>query len=235
MTGPVAEGIRLPYDDLPARVRGWVDEALGSHVVSAETQAGGFSPGGAARVTCADGTRAFVKAVSAERNAESPDMHRREAKITAALPEVAPAPQLLASYDDGTWVALLLQDVEGRHPHLPWREDELRRVVDSIDELFADLTPCPVADARSVDDDWRDEFANWRQAADAGAPARTDEWCLRHLDRLAELESRWVEAAAGGTLLHLDLRADNMIVSAAGSGSWTGRGLRAVLRPSISS
>src|SRR3954454_23670805 len=214
MTGPVAEGIRLPYDDLPARVRGWVDEALGSHVVSAETQAGGFSPGVAARVTCADGTRAFVKAVSAERNAESPTMHRREAKITATLPEVAPAPRLLASYDDGTWVALLLQDIEGRHPHLRWREDELRRVVDSIDELFADLTPCPVPDARSVDDDWRGEFANWREAAASGAPGGADEWSLRHLDRLAELESRWVEAAAGDTLLHLDLRADNMIVSA---------------------
>src|SRR3954469_18851959 len=235
MTGPVAEGVRLPYDGLSAGVRGWVDDRLGSRVVSAETQEGGFSPGVAARLVCADGTRAFVKAVSSEANAESPGMHRREVKITAALPEAAPAPRLLASYDDGTWVALLLQDVEGRHPHLPWREVELRRVVDSVDELFADLTPCPVPDARSVDDDWRNQFSNWREAAATGAPAGVDEWCLRHLDRLAELESRWVEAAAGGTLLHLDLRADNMIVSAAGSGSWTGRGLRAVLRPSISS
>src|SRR3954447_20073615 len=165
MTAPPAAGVRLPYGDLPQHVRGWVDEALGSPVVSAETQEGGFSPGVAARLVCADGTRAFVKVVSSEANAESPDMHRREAKITAGLPDAAPAPRLLASYDEGTWVALLLQGVEGRHPHLPWREDELRRVVDSIDELFADLTPCPVADARSVDDDWRDEFAGWRDAA----------------------------------------------------------------------
>src|SRR3954463_11928114 len=50
-------------------------------------------------------------------------------------------------------------------------------------------------------------------AAPPGAPPGTDEWCLRHLDRLAELESRWVEAAAGDTLLHLDLRADNMLVA----------------------
>jgi aminoglycoside phosphotransferase (APT) family kinase protein len=195
-------------------VRGWVDEALGSDVVSSVTQLGGFSPGVAARLRTAAGGRAFVKAVSGEANVESPTMHRREAKITAALPEAAPAPRLLASYDDGTWVALLLQDVEGRHPQLPWREDELRRVVDSIDELFADLTPCPVADARSVDDDWRSQFSNWREAAASGAPGGADEWSLRYLDRLAELESRWVEAAAGDTLLHLDLRADNMIVSA---------------------
>src|SRR3954466_6548247 len=51
-------------------------------------------------------------------------------------------------------------------------------------------------------------------AAATGAPAGIVEWCLRHLDRLAELESRWVDAAAGDTLLQLDLRADNMIVSA---------------------
>jgi hypothetical protein len=190
-----------------------VEDQLGAPVVSATTQPGGFSPGVAARLLCADGTRAFVKAVSAEVNAESPNMHRREAKITAALPEVAPAPRLLASYDDGTWVALLLRDVEGRHPHLPWRSDELRRVVAAVDELFADLTPCPVPDVRTVDDDWRDEFAGWRRAAAAGPPEGLDAWCGRNLDRLADLESRWVDAAAGDTLLHLDLRADNMIVS----------------------
>src|SRR3954469_20591978 len=172
MTGPVAEGVRLPYDGLSAGVRGWVDDRLGSRVVSAETQVGGFSPGVAARLVCADGTRAFVKAVSSEANSESPDMHRREAKVTAALPEVAPAPRLLATYDDGTWVALLFQDLQGRHPHLPWREDELRRVINSIDELFTDLTPCPVPDARSVDDDWRDEFARSRGAAAGGPPER---------------------------------------------------------------
>jgi aminoglycoside phosphotransferase (APT) family kinase protein len=206
--------VRLPYDELPARVRGWVEGSLGSRVEWAITQAGGFSPGVAARLTCADGTRAFVKAVSAEANVESPTMHRREAKITAALPEVAPTPRLLASYDDGTWVALLLQDLEGRHPHLPWREDELRRVVAAVDELFSDLTPCPVADVQTVDDDWRDEFAGWRRAAAADPPDGLDAWCGRNLDRLAQLESRWVDAASGDTLLHLDLRADNMIVSA---------------------
>jgi aminoglycoside phosphotransferase (APT) family kinase protein len=212
---PAAEGVRLPYDGLPVRVRAWVDEVLGSAVVSAVTQPGGFSPGVAARVRTAAGSRAFVKAVSAETNPDSPPMHRREARITAALPPAAPAPQLLASYDDGTWVALILEDVEGRHPHLPWQIDEIRRVVETVDELFTDLTPCPLADAQSVGDNWRDEFTAWRDtAAGAGPPPGLDEWCLRHLDRLAELESRWAEAASGDTLLHLDLRADNMLVSA---------------------
>ena len=214
MSAPAAEGVRVPYDELPAHVRDWVDAVLGSHVTTAETQPGGFSPGVAARLVCADGTRAFVKAVSAEANPVSPDMHRREARITAALPPAAPAPRLLASYDVDGWVALLLEDVDGRHPHLPWREDELHRVVAAVDELFDDLTPCPLPDAPQVDETWRDEFTGWRDAAAGGAPEGLDEWCVRHLDRLADLESRWVEAASGDTLLHLDLRADNMLVSA---------------------
>jgi aminoglycoside phosphotransferase (APT) family kinase protein len=162
---------------------------------------------------CADGSRAFVKAVSSEVNEVTPGMHRREARITAALPPAAPAPRLLATYDDQGWVALLLEDLDGRHPHLPWQDDELRRVVATIDELLTDLTPCPLPDAQRVDEDWRAEFSRWRDAAAAGPPSGTDDWCLRHLERLADLESRWVEAASGETLLHLDLRADNMLVT----------------------
>ena len=213
-TPPPAQGVRVPYGDLPGGLRSWVDENLGSAVVSAVTQPGGFSPGVATRLRCADGTRAFVKAVSAEANPRSPDMHRREARITAALPPAAPAPRLLASYDADGWVALLLEDIDGRHPRLPWRDDELRRVVGAVDELFDDLTPCPLPDAQRVDETWRDEFTGWRDAAASGSPAGLTDWCVQHLDQLAGLESRWVEAASGDTLLHLDLRADNMLVSA---------------------
>lgn len=210
---PAASGVRVPYGELPGRVRGWVEGVLGEAVVEAVTQSGGFSPGVAARVVGVSGRRAFVKAVSAEANPESPDMHRKEARVTAALPAVAPAPRLLASYDDGTWVALVLEDVDGRHPELPWRVDELARVVAAIDELFVDLTPCPLVDAPEVGEAWGPEFGNWRAAAGGGAPAGLDPWALAHLDRLAELEARWEDAARGDTLLHLDLRADNMLLT----------------------
>jgi aminoglycoside phosphotransferase (APT) family kinase protein len=168
----------------------------------------------AARVRTAAGDRAFVKAVSAEANPESPGMHRQEARVTAALPDIAPVPRLLASYDDGVWVALAFEDIDGRHPVTPWQEHELRRVVGAIDELFADLTPCPLADAVEVGHQWRPEFTNWRTVAAADAPpAGLDPWVLPHLDRLAGLEARWEEAARGDTLLHLALRADNMLVT----------------------
>src|SRR4051812_6459573 len=107
-TGPVAGGVRVPYDELPVAVHAWAERLLGSPVAEAITQAGGFSPGCAARLVGANGERIFIKAVSSHANAESPIMYRREARTTAALPPDAPAPRLRATYDDGTWVALLL-------------------------------------------------------------------------------------------------------------------------------
>jgi hypothetical protein len=51
---------RMPWDDVPAEVQSAVAEILGSPVVSAQSQTGGFSPGSADRVVTADGLRAFV-------------------------------------------------------------------------------------------------------------------------------------------------------------------------------
>src|SRR4051812_22152047 len=121
-TGPVAAGVRVAYDALPAPVRGWVATTLGSPVVQARTQPGGFSPGVAARLVCADGSRAFVKAVSAQTNEDSPKLHRREAQVLAALPDDLPVPRLIAAYDEAPWVVLLIEDADGRQPRLPWHD-----------------------------------------------------------------------------------------------------------------
>ena len=59
----------------------------------------------AARLVLADGRRAFAKAVGSERNADSPEFHRREVAVLAALP-TCPFPASIGSYDDGDRVAL---------------------------------------------------------------------------------------------------------------------------------
>ena len=59
-----AAGVRVAWADLPAPVRDVVADILGSPVLAAVSQPGGFSPGSADRVCTADGRRAFVKAVS---------------------------------------------------------------------------------------------------------------------------------------------------------------------------
>lgn len=192
-------------------MRAAIEERLGGTVVDAVTQRGGFSPGLAARVRTADGRRAFVKAVSETANPDSPRMHRREAKIVAALPAEVPVPRLLWSHDADGWVALGFEDVEGRMPSQPWRDHELRLIAEALSRLHEQLTPSPI-ESRSVSDAIASALNGWAILAKKPDP-RLDGWSLRNLDRLAELESLAPELAAGETLIQFDVRADNILIA----------------------
>ncbi|NEB80393.1 phosphotransferase [Streptomyces sp. SID14478] len=211
---PPATGVRTPWDALPDRVRDALADALGAPVVTARTQSGGFSPGVAARVALDDGRRAFVKAVSAQANPHSPALHRAEARNAAALPPEVPAPRLLATYDDDTWVALAFEDVPGRQPHVPWRGDELSRVLGAVDRLGRVLTPAPFPAPRVVDV-LAPSFAGWRRLVEEGRVERLGlgDWATRNAPALAELAAPWAEFTDGDTLVHADLRADNILLT----------------------
>jgi aminoglycoside phosphotransferase (APT) family kinase protein len=214
--GPAATGRRLAWADAPAWLRGEVEERLGGPVVEAVTQPSGFSPGLAVRLRLADGRRAFVKAVGPDPNPESAGIHRSEARTMAALPRSAPAPRLLWSLDRHGWVALAFEAVDGVHPALPWRPGELRRVLAMVADLAATLTPAPPG-LPPVAERLHDTFTGWRGLAAASAAgddlAGLDPWAVRHLRRLAGLEAGWPAATEGLTLLHLDLRADNLLLT----------------------
>ena len=51
---------------------------------------------------------------------ESPEFHRREAVVSAALPRLGEFPRLLDVYDDGDWVALAFEAINGGPPVHPW-------------------------------------------------------------------------------------------------------------------
>ncbi len=211
---PNGGGARLGFDEIPVRVRGAIEEILGSPVVTAYSQPGGFSPGLAARLVLADGRRAFAKAVGVERNPDSPGFHRREVEVLAALPPDLPVPRLLGSYDDGDWVAFVVEDVEGVSPAEPWRPHELARVVEAMAKLAERITPSPI-EARSIATFDEGQFRGWRTLA--ANPAMADPLgpavCSR-LDELAVIEEGWVAAAEGDALVHTDLRADNILLTA---------------------
>jgi aminoglycoside phosphotransferase (APT) family kinase protein len=204
----------LDWAGLPESVRRQIEQRLGSPVVEAVTQSGGFSPGVAARLRLQDG---FVKAVSSHPNPHSPTMHRREAQVAAALPPGVPAPRFLFTHDHGEWVALAFEDVDGRTPATPWREEELRMVLSTVGQMATSLTPSPIALAR-IAERHGENFRGWRPlvaASQAGDDdlSGLDAWTRRHLGRLAELEAQWAVSAEGNTLLHCDLRADNMLIA----------------------
>src|SRR5260370_6928483 len=143
-SNPPAEGVRVHWAQLPLSVKRAIEERIGSCVVEAVTEPGGFSPGLAARVRTSDGSRCFVKAVSELANPDTPGMHRREAVVVAALPPEAAVPRLLWTYDEGGWGALGFEDVDGRMPSPPWRDDALRMVVPCLHPLHHLLTPPPI-------------------------------------------------------------------------------------------
>ncbi len=216
LAAPPAEGRRLPFSAIPAGLRAEIERLLGGQVADAVTQPGGFSPGIAARVRLADGRRAFVKAVG-DINPDSPDIHRAEARIAAALPATAPAARLLGAIDEGGWVILILEDIDGQMPAQPWQPDELARVLAALADQAAELTPAPI-DAPPAVSRYRHLGRGWgllASAAASGADDLTglDPWAVAHLDELITIEQRWAEAGRGDTLAHGDVRADNILLT----------------------
>jgi len=208
-----AARVRIGWRDLPEAVRSRAEEIIGDgRVVSAVSQAGGFSPGTADRVVTDSGRRAFVKAVTSAVNTRSAELARQEMRITAAMPEHAPVPRMLGGFDDGEWVVLILEDVDGANPRTPWVESEIDAAVAALAELAAAVTPSPVPGVPPAVDAVADDFAGWHKIA-ADPPADLDPWLAERLADLRAAADRGLAAlATGDTLVHLDIRADNMLI-----------------------
>ncbi|SDF49616.1 Phosphotransferase enzyme family protein [Blastococcus aurantiacus] len=210
---------RLPYDRLPAGLRAAIDAVLGSPVVAVSARTGGFSPGPAAVVTSADGRRAFVKAVGTPLNPDTPRLLRAEALVMAGLPASLPVPPLRAHVEwaDGPdeWVALAFEAFDGDSAPLPWTPQAAAAVVDGLTELARAATPCPVPDLPTLGERVDGPLSAWAELA-AEPPSDLHPWEAESLEWLGAVPDR---LAAGGwlggdTLVHGDLRADNLLFGA---------------------
>lgn len=224
-----AAGVRIGWSDLPDSVHCAVARILGSSVREACSQAAGFSPGSADRVVTEAGRRAFVKAAGIGLNAMSMQLHRREAAVAAVLPTTAPAPALLGVHDDGDWVALVFDEVDGRAPRTPWVSNEIGAALGALDQL-ARTSPPPellrlLPDAA---DELTEDLAGWQRIA-LDPPVDLDSWAQARLEQLCELASHAPESIRGDSLVHTDIRADNLLVRADGTVAvvdwpWASRG-----------
>ncbi len=206
-------GNRLLWDELPDSLKREIESRCGSPIKSASNQPGGYTPSLATRVRLHDGSRAFIKAISAQQNADGPAHMRSEARIAAALPVSTPAPRMRWSYDDGTWVAIGFDDIDGRQPQQPWDNDELQRVLEAIGDLAEIMTPAPVHAPAVAAADGTNTWLNMQSTTPHEKLIEIDPWIPAKLDLLAEIESRWERASKGTTLLHCDLRADNILLT----------------------
>ncbi|MFJ3385694.1 MULTISPECIES: hypothetical protein [unclassified Curtobacterium] len=210
---------RTTWTDVPGAVRTRVEAVLGSPVVAAVSQPGGYSPGGADRVTTADGTRAFVKTLSRSRNADGYGFHEREARVVSALPPTVRAPRLRAalttSVDGDDWIALVLDDVDGQHPGAARDGSDVTAVLDALDTL--PVATGTLADLPRIAADLADDFAAWdRMLASGTLPAVVPEDVGAHAGRMAIAARAGAAAVDGAHLAHLDCRADNLLLDADG-------------------
>ena len=198
---------RPTWSDVPGRVREVIEHRVGAPVVKALSQAGGFTLGLASRLVLADGRRVFVKGLPSDHPLAG--TYRAEASVVSRLPENAPSPRLL-SVVEGQWIALVLTDVDGGEPNLRPGSPDLAATLSALGSASRTLTPCPLADVPSVLDDLAPLLTGWRSLRTA-APGDLGAWEADHLDSLVAMESAWQPWAEGDTLLHNDLRVDNMI------------------------
>lgn len=200
---------RLRWAELPADVRARVGRLAGGQVVAAANCEGGFSPGLAARVRLADGRRAFVKAMDCSAWPFQAWLYREEARVAAMLPPGLPAPRFLGCEDDGEWVILAFECIDGTEPARPWREADLARVVVAAADLAAVTAPDLPTDHPRLGG-WADIAADGSRLARLAASAP---WAAERLSLLTELEVRGLAAAQGSALVHFDMFAHNIMLA----------------------
>ncbi|WP_241238387.1 phosphotransferase [Nocardioides pantholopis] len=206
---------RLEWQYLPPAVRALIARRCGSPVVSAESQGAGFTPGFASVLTCADGSRHFVKAASVRAQRMFAESYREEARKLADLPAETPAPRLRWSLDDEDWVVLGIEHVTGRAPARPWRPAELDATLDALEECARVLTPAPGgAGAGTFEEEFAAFPAYWDalRAAPLGVPGLAE-----HADKAAALAAAYASVCGGRTLVHTDVRDDNVLLAPDGT------------------
>jgi len=189
-----------------------VEQLAGRRVVTAANCTGGFSPGLASRLTLADGSMIFVKAIDVGAWPGQAGMYRAESSVSAVLPAAVPAPRLLASRDDGHWVVLVFEYIDGAEPDLRARPAEAFRVAAALEDLARALTPSPI----ELQSD-HPRLGGWADlASDCDRLARwpvLSPWAATNLGTLITLEEAGLAAAQGRSLVHFDAYPHNILLT----------------------
>jgi hypothetical protein len=187
--------------------------------VAARSQGGGFTPGFASVLTCADGTRHFVKAASTKAQRVFADSYREEARKLRGLPDGLPLARLHWSVDD-EWVLLGLEYADGQGPQRPWRDDQLSRALDALADVAKRLTPAPDSlELATFAEEFADFATAWDPVLEAGSWARGPTLAGATRERMAEaadLARGFASVTAGDTVVHTDVRDDNLVLGSDG-------------------
>jgi aminoglycoside phosphotransferase (APT) family kinase protein len=131
------------------------------------------------------------------------------------LPAVVRAPRLLGFYLENDWVALILEDVAGRHPGEIPDGSDVAAVLDALGALpMIRGTHLPMLPEAT------DEVAayaiGWSEIVADGAVDDLPGWVRDNLERLRTAADQARSAVSGDHLVHLDCRADNVLIDDSG-------------------
>lgn len=218
---------RTPWDALPGQVQAKVQKLLGTPITRISVAGGGFTPGFAAIISGSitgdvgvSGAAIFVKVASSADSFIYP-AYVREAEVLAALPAGLPITQLIAAENietvDARWQILCFEAVDGYMPGNPWTEQDLNvvhsaliAVQDGLAALPRQLTGEPTAQLFGADPNLTTVFQTLEQSGQW--PDFVPSTAAAHARELQQLCAGSHEALAGNSVLHGDLRADNIII-----------------------
>lgn len=210
---------RRTWSDFPPSLHRRLEALLGEPVVHTRSCPGGFSPSSAEVVTGGSGRSLFVKAVREQDNPASVALNQREAATLATIPAGAPVPALVDAFTQDDWFVLVTEPAPGDLPEDPWTPPQLDRVLRALDALQAGTTPCPVEGLESLPDILGPDLLGFDRVA-ADPPPDLDPWLADRLGALRAAARRGIDALAGDTLCHADVRADNLLLAEDGTVSF---------------
>ncbi|MEV6865410.1 aminoglycoside phosphotransferase family protein [Streptosporangium subroseum] len=202
--------VRPSWEQLPGELRDFVAAHLGSTVATADVQSGGFSPGVAARLSLTNNDRVFIKAIRTDHVLAG--KYRTEAETAGRLPSAAPAPRLRWHGMEADWVVLIFDDVDGRHPDLSPGSPDVSTVASALSDMAGLLTPSPLSGLPPASVSRVRLLYGWHDLAES-PPHDLGDWEQLHLRALADLETLWGRHADGATLVHGDIRPDNLLIT----------------------
>jgi len=192
-----------------------LERLLGSRVDAIEfVQGRGYTHAGRHRVVLDDGRSVFVKSAV---DGLSAGWLRLEQVVYSNVD--APFLPRWVAYDDVDGLPLLvLEDLSDAHWPPPWREGDVaavRAALEAVAETRAPAGLTPMGD-------WRAEWLSaWERVADDPAPFLSSglasrAWLARALPELESAAAR-APVEAGTSLLHLDVRSDNLALTGRGA------------------
>jgi aminoglycoside phosphotransferase (APT) family kinase protein len=208
---PRASGKRRSLSEISPDVIDWISSRFGEFQILKEYK-GGMSPGCAASVMTASGRELFVKAVDADPDDVTADLFRHEIHVLEKLPQSKHRPRILESYDDGKWVALVLEHINGHYPDFSLH-NEFEAVAEVIISQCHELAPPPDGlQVPSLQESVNWWINRWEQISihpDMFLP----DWAECFAPVGLEASKRIAEALPNETLCHFDVRNDNLLMT----------------------